>query len=156
MKNKTISGIPVLAVFALFAGCVLAVLLTGAGLVRSITLRDRSSYDQRTAVQYLTTRVRRGDTAGAVRAEDPQTLVLLEDIGGITYETRIYCHEGSLREMYCETGCALAPGFGEEILPMEALRVSLEEGLLRLSFRLPQGEETTVLLRLRIEEEVAP
>ena len=30
MKNKTISGIPVLAGFALFAGCVLAVLLTGA------------------------------------------------------------------------------------------------------------------------------
>ena len=154
MKNKTISGIPVLAVFALFAGCVLAVLLTGAGLVRSITLRDRSSYDQRTAVQYLTTRVRRADRAGAVSVEGEDTLILREEIGGVCYETRIYCHEGSLREMFCETGYALPPGFGEEILPMEALRVALEDGFLRLSVRLPDGRESEAALYLRSEGEV--
>lgn len=154
MKRNTMAGIPVLIVFAVFAVSVLTVLLTGADLVREVTLRDSRSYDERTAVQYLTTRVRRADRAGAVSVEGEDTLILREEIGGVCYETRIYCHEGSLREMFCETGYALPPIFGEEILPMEALRVALEDGFLRLSVRLPDGRESEAALYLRSEGEV--
>lgn len=154
MKKKSLTGVLVLLVFAAFTVSVLSVLLTGADLVRGITLRDRRGYDLRTAEQYLTTRVRRADRAGAILAEEGHTLVLREDVDGACYETRIYCYGGSLRELYCEAGYALGPEFGEEILPVEELRVAREGSLLYLSFRMPDGEESSLLLHIRSEGEV--
>ena len=47
-----------LVVFALFAVCVLSVLLTGANVYQRLTQRDRDSYQRRTGAQYLATRGR--------------------------------------------------------------------------------------------------
>ena len=43
-----------LLVFALFALCVLLVLLTGAKIYRNLVDRSRESYEARTAAQYIT------------------------------------------------------------------------------------------------------
>ena len=59
-------GLLALLLFALFAACVLAVLLTGARAYRRLTLRDQASYNTRTCVQYVATRVRQADTAAGV------------------------------------------------------------------------------------------
>ena len=50
-------GLLALLLFALFAACVLAVLLTGARAYRRLTLRDQASYNTRTCVQYVATPV---------------------------------------------------------------------------------------------------
>ena len=47
-----------LGVFALFAVCVLSVLLTGAKVYKGLAQRDQDSYQRRTGAQYLATRVR--------------------------------------------------------------------------------------------------
>lgn len=154
MKKNNLTGVLVLLVFAVFMVSVLMVLLTGADLVRGMTERDQRSYDRRTVAQYLTTRVRQGDQAGAVFAADPGTLVFREEISGTTYETRVYCHEGYLREMFCETGYDLAPEFGETILPMEDFQVCLEDTLLRIQLEMPDGSGEALALHLRSEQEV--
>lgn len=52
--------------FGVFAGCVLGVLLTGADAYQRLTDRGQETFDERTAAQYLTTRVRQADAAGGV------------------------------------------------------------------------------------------
>ena len=101
MKKRNLGFLLVLLVFAVFMVSVLLVLLTGADVVQSITERDQKSYDQRTIIQYISTRVRQADQAGAIfvrTAETGDRLVLQEEIDGLLFETTIYCYDGYLCE----------------------------------------------------------
>ena len=133
MKKKSMSGVLVLLVFAVFTVSVLLVLLSGADTVKKLTQRDQNTYHHRTAVQYLTTKVRQSDQSGAVSVGETDgcsTLVLTEKIDGITYETRIYCYDGYLRELFCAKDATLAPQDGEKILPATELQAQIEGSLL--------------------------
>ena len=152
MKKKSMSGVLVLLVFAVFTVSVLLVLLSGADTVKKLTQRDQNTYHHRTAVQYLTTKVRQSDQSGAVNVGETDgcsTLVLTEKIDGITYETRIYCYDGYLRELFCAKGAGLGATFGEEILPMDDFQVSFEDGFLSAVLCLPDGTKDHVVLQLR-------
>lgn len=159
MKEQTrkshISGILVLLLFAVFMVSVLLVLLTGADVYQSMAQRGQDSYDQRTVVQYLTTRVRQADQAGkvSVRAfEGRDALVLTEEYDGVPYETLVYCHDGYLRELFSAAGLEQAPEYGELILPAETLRIVDEESFLQIELSLPEGTQETLILHLRSRE----
>ena len=159
MKKSNLTGVLVLLVFAVFMVSVLLVLLSGADTVEKLTQRDQRTYHHRTAVQYITTRIRQADGQNAVFAEtvgDTDTLVLREIIDNCVYETRIYCCNGYLREMFCQAGAGLPPEFGEEILPMEDFRVSCEENLVRADLLLTDGGKETLILLLRSSERGTP
>ena len=151
MKKSNLTGVLVLLVFAVFMVSVLLVLLSGADTVQKLTQRDRQTYHHRTAVQYITTRIRQADETGAVTT-NADTLILTETLGGTAYETRIYCCNGYLRELFCESGSAIAPEFGEEILPMERFQITRENNLIRAELFLPDGSNATLTLLLRSEE----
>lgn len=152
MKKRDMTGLLALLVFAVFMVSVLLVLLSGADTLKRINHRDRRSYHQRTAVQYISTRIRQADSAKAVschNADELNTLVLTERIEGVDYETRIYCCEGYLREMFCEKGSQLPPEFGEEILPMESFQAELKGNALQVKLGLPGGDREELFLLLR-------
>ena len=152
MKKNNLTGVLVLLVFAVFMVSVLLVLLSGADTIQKLTERDQRTYHHRTAVQYLTTRVRQADLAGAVSADnsgDISILILKENIDSQIYETRIYCYEGYLREMFCAAGLGLPPEFGEEILPMKDFRVSVKETAVCAELLLPDGRKEECYLWLR-------
>ena len=154
MKKRNMSGVLVLLVFAVFMVSVLLVLLSGADTVQRLTRRDQRSYHHRTAVQYITTRIRQSDAAGAVSVRSSEAgdmLVLTETIEGWDYETRVYCCEGYLREMFCEAGAALPPEFGEEILPMDSFGASLAGDTLQVTLALPDGGSEELFLVIRSE-----
>lgn len=126
-SSKRITGFAALLVFALFAVCIMAVLLSGAKVYRVLTDREEINYDLRTAAQYITTRVRQADRGGAVSVEDfggAEALVLWETIDGEEYETRVYCHEGYIRELFTAAGGEFSPEDGEKVLPAEGISFS--------------------------------
>lgn len=152
MKKRNLSGLLVLLIFAVFAISVLMILLSGADIVRRLTGRGQDAYDHRTAVQYLTTRVHQADSAGSVAVgaeEGGDVLILTEEIDGAQYETRVYCYDGYLREMFCSAGAGLPPEFGEKILPMTSFRIALEDSVLSGSFTLTDGSSEAFCLFLR-------
>lgn len=153
MKKSNLTGVLVLLVFAVFMVSVLLVLLSGADTVQKLTDRDQRTYHHRTAVQYLTTRIRQSDIAGAVTTDNSgvSTLILTETVEGQLYETRIYCYEGYLREMFCPAGLGLPEEFGEEILPMDDFQVTLEDNILRAELVLTDGTSEHCSLLLRSE-----
>lgn len=151
MKKSNLTGVFVLLIFAVFMASVLLVLLSGVDTVQKLTQRDQRTYHRRTAVQYISTRIRQADEIGAVSTEK-DTLILTENLDGVSYETRIYCCNGYLREIFCEAGAALAPDFGEEVLPMNHFQITQENNLIRAELHLPDGSKEILTLLLRSKE----
>lgn len=132
MKKLTVKhhmdGLAALLLFAVFAASILAVLLTGAGAYRRLTLRDQQAYAQRTAVQYVAQRVRQAP--GAVAVEDFHGADALVLESGDGYVTRVYCWNGSLMELYCAGDLDLNPEDGEKVMEAASLELTLDQGLL--------------------------
>jgi type II secretory pathway component PulJ len=151
-------GLLALLLFAVFAVCVLSVLLTGADAYRRLTERDQASFQARTAAQYIATRVRQADKQGGLSVRtfgDGDALVLTEELEGETYLTWVYCYDGSLRELFTAADNDLPPESGEKILSADDLRLELDGARLTAQV-LEDGDWQTVTLYLRSGEGGAP
>lgn len=153
MKDRThkITDLLSLTVLTVFALCTLVVLLLGGRVYRNLVEAGGENYRSRTAVQYLTTRVQQAGTVSVEAFGDADALVIREEQGSRVYLTRIYCHDGWLRELYCAETAQLQPADGEKILEAESLTLLLEEGLLTAEI-----DGSSLLLQLRSGREVSP
>ena len=155
-KGKfSVDGVLALVLFGVFALCVLAVLLQGAQAYRQMTERGQQSYDRRTAAQYIVTRVRQADAASAVgvtHGNPADVLELRETIDGTEYITRIYCHDGYLRELFSAAALPFEPASGEKILPAEDLELTWQNGLISAVITESGGEMTRLSVALRSGE----
>ena len=159
-RIDNLSGLLALVLFVMFAACILFVLLTGAEVVQKLTHRDQESYDRRTIPQYIATKVRQSDAAGMIFVADfssveadtqGNTLFLNCDVEGETYCTRIYCWDGTVRELFSEAGEAFLPEDGEKIMELQGLHFSLENSILYVELEYENGESEQLVLHLRSE-----
>ncbi len=128
-----IDGLIALLLFGVFSVCILAVLLTGADAYRRLTDRDRAAFDRRTTLQYIATRVRQADTLDGVRVGDFNGVDALIFDEGDGYVTRIYCHNGSIMELYAEEDLDLSLEAGEPIMAAAPLGFSMADGRLTIT-----------------------
>ncbi len=119
-----------LTVFAVFAMCVLTVLLYGADGYQNLVQRGENSFRMRTAAQYVSTRVRQAEKVTVTDFDGCEALTVTEEIDGVAYVTRVYCCGGYLRELFCAQSAALSPEDGEKILPVESLHFSVDGDVL--------------------------
>jgi len=160
-KKQHISGVLTLLLLAVFALCLLMVLLTGAGVYQRTVERDQIGYEERTLRQYLASRVRQTDCIDAVMVssftyeEGEDTLSFVQDFDGEVYLTRVYVHDGYLRELFCAQEDEFLPEDGEKVLAAESVSFSLDEERRLLTAELfgADGEESVVMLHLRSGEE---
>ena len=155
-KRISVCSLAPLLLFLVFTTCIVIVLLTGADTYQNFTTRDQSCYERRTIVQYLTTRIRQSDGTDRIFVEksgEGDTLFLCETLDGKTYHTRIYCHEGSLRELFCEEHITFAPIAGETILPCKNMQLDLSRDLLTILLTYPDDSSETLVLSLRSGKE---
>lgn len=129
-RNTKITDMLAPIVFAVFACCVLLVLLLGAKGYGKLVSRGEETFAKRTAAQYLTMRVRQAETVAVEDFDGCEALVFRELADGETYLTRVYCCGGYLRELFCGENAALAPDSGEKILPAEDFCCTLTGELL--------------------------
>lgn len=178
MTKRSLSSLIPLLLFAVFAICILMVLLSGADIYHKIAKRDQNSINQRTVSQYLTTRLHQSDAEGMIMVgsfESPKliaalsspddasadvltqqrntltgdTLYLREELGGRIYYTRIYVHEGMLRELFAAEGLTFEPSGGTAILPLKGLTFTLQDQLLTIELTHEDGTAETLLITLR-------
>ena len=143
-------------VFAIFAVCVLLVLLTGADVYRKLVESQKQYYDRRTVQQYLSMRVHQADVAGAVRVdmfEDRSALIFSEEIQGSLYETCVYCHDGYVRELFTAAGGEFGLEDGEKVLAAKDLLFMLDGKILTIEIFLEDGQEQHLTFLLRSGEE---
>ena len=135
MKNNLSRTGQVLALLCLtvFALCLLLVLLSGASCYRGLVERGEESYGRRTALQYLTTRIRQAEEVDIEDFDGCPALILEETVEKETYTTKVYCYEGWLRELYAVPGAKLPPKAGTAILEAEELSLTLDGDLLKVT-----------------------
>lgn len=149
-KHTKITDLLALLTFLLLALCLLLVLLTGARVYRNLVQAGETAFQSRTALQYAATRIRQARTVTIQDFQGCPALVIPETIDGECYVTRIYCHEGHIRELFSSEEAALSPEDGETVL----------EGQLHFAF---DGELLTLysggdslILQIRTGREVGP
>lgn len=148
-------GLAALLLFGIFAVCILAVLLTGAGAYERLTARDQAAYDRRVCTQYIATRVRQADRFGDVSVEQfggVPALCLMDEYG---YMTRVYCYDGYLKELYASADADLSPEAGEDLMEAKEITFALEDGLLTIIVTGSDGTEEQMYLSLRCGKEAA-
>lgn len=150
-KHAEITRLLSLLTFAAFALCVLLVLLRGAGIYRDLVTQSEENHNRRTAQRYIATRVRQAEAVALEDFQGCQALVLREELDGEIYLTRVYCHEGFLRELYCPEEANLSPDDGETVIPAQSLGFSLEGNVLTVAL-----DADRLWLYLRTGQEVAP
>ena len=146
MKKKfTKTGdLSALLTFALFAVCILMVLLYGARVYGQLARRGEESFRLRTATQYVYTRVQQAKTVSITDFDGCEALTLKEQLDGVSYVTRVYCCDGYLRELFCAENAMLRPEDGEKIIPAERLQMKLDGELLTIEL-----DGCRLLLQLR-------
>ncbi len=156
MKNKNnkshIEGLVVLVLFGVFALCILSVLLTGAGAYGRLVKRQQTAYTERTVPQYISTKVRQADEAGAVYIGEfggVETLEFTSFYGEEAYITRIYCYDGYLRELFALAEGNFKPEDGEKILAAEQVNFNMADGCLKIDITSTDGNVTEQILTLR-------
>ena len=156
--RQKLESVLVLLLFAVFAVCILWVLLLGGDAYRRISLRDQNSYDFRTASQYLTTRLRQSDALGQASVEpfgSADALVFTQTIEGKTYETLVYCCDGYLRELFTANRADFQPEDGEKVLEAQSLSLRLDGRTLTAEIVTPDGRPQRLTLQLRSGGEAA-
>ena len=150
--KRSVSGTAALILLAVFAAGILSVLLTGADVYSRLTRRNTEGYDARTSVQYVSGKVRQASSSAAITVGsfgESDCLVITEEIDGNEYETRIYCYDGWLMELFSAAGSGLEPVDGSKLLPAERFSVTEEDGLLTVTITDSEGGEDTVFLHPR-------
>lgn len=148
--REQIESLAALVVFGVFAVSAAAVLLTGAGAYRRLTLRDEAAGERRTRSQYIATRVRQA--AGAARVEELEGVPALCLPEGDGYVTWVYCWDGWLTELYTSAEWELGPEDGTRLMEAADLSLSLEDGILEAEVTGPAGEKDRLWLSLRVGE----
>ena len=151
-NKRKVDNLLVLLLFGIFAICILSLLLTGADVYQRLAERDQYSYHQRTAAQYLATRVRQADRLGTVTVrpfEEETVLVFAESIEGGTYETLVYCYDGYLRELFVSSESIFALEDGERIMPAQSMSIRQDGQLLNMELTSYSGDVQTLELYLR-------
>ena len=148
-KRFQIQQVLTLLTLTVFALCLLLVLLSGASCYRGLVERGEESYGRRTALQYLTTRIRQAEGVEVGDFEGCPALILEETVENETYTTKVYCYEGWLRELYAVPGAKLPPKAGTAILEAEELSLARDGDLLKVTLDAQQ-------LLVYLPGEVAP
>ena len=138
-RKSNISTVAALLTFAVFAVCVVSVLLYGAKAYKNLTGVDSENYTYRTCAQFINTKLHQGVCADRVstgRFGDGDCIIFEETIEGDDYLTGLYCHDGWLCELFISKDAgfeSFEPQDGEKVLEASVLQTSLKDGLLSVA-----------------------
>lgn len=154
----------VLALFGVFAVSALVLVTIGADIYQKTVSDMNTNYDNRTAIAYITEKIRQSDcilsdgtpAVSIGTLEEIPALVLTDELDGEYYCTYLYLQDGWLRELYMRRGAYLGENMadaGKNILELESL--SYEQtapNLLHVVMRTPDGNFRRLALSLRCYE----
>lgn len=158
-RKHTIDFLFSILLFLLFTASALLLILIGARVYQNSAQRMEENYTVRTALAYITEKVRQSDESGAIELSSIQqipTLVLRQDIDGEAYSTYIYEYGHSLRELFIKSSSSVTPEMGHSIVDLEEL--SIEEtdvGCFRLTATDANGASATTLVYPSSQKEAA-
>lgn len=147
-KHHVIDFIFPVALFFVFAVSALIVVLLATRIYKSAASGSQEHYTSRTALSYISEKLRQNDENGTVTLgtlDGSDCLVMSQKLNETIYKTYIYEYEGSLRELSVKEDAAPSPEAGEVILDVESFQAeAIADRLFRFTIRTEQGNVHTI------------
>lgn len=144
-----------LSLFCLFTACAFLVVLTGIQVYRTTVSDMEDNYSSKTALSYVTEKIRQHDFAGGVSVvslKGENALVLKDPADGETYLTYIYAYEDYLWELSVKEGTPVSRDMGQKIIQVQDFSIEKKEnGFFELSASDSRQNPLTILFHLRSE-----
>ena len=150
-RNKSIVDfLFILAPFGAFAITALFVVLFGARIYESTVNNMNSNYEKRTAMSYVTEKIRSHDyTDGANVDETGSILKLYQNTGDKKYVTYLFVADGYLKEFTADEDYDFDYKAGTKILAIKDFSVKKEnDSLYRFNITDTNGEKTEFFVTL--------
>lgn len=151
--GHSVDAVFVLSLFCVFAAAVLMTLILGTKTHAAMETASDEAYYSRTAISYMTEKLRHADGAGGTDIGEfggSPALFIYETYNGTEYETAIYCFEGDLCELFCEKGSDLGPSAGKDIIAASSVGFTfVTEKLIRIDYTDPDGNTASAYVSLR-------
>ena len=158
-RNKSVVDfIFILALFGAFAITALFVVLFGARIYRSTVSNMSTNYEKRTAMSYVTEKIRSHDHTGGVDVTDSDgsssdgehsVLKLYQKVGGKKYVTYLFVSDGYLKEFTAVDSYDFDFKNGTNILAINDFSVRKEsDGLYHFNITDSNGEKTEFFVTL--------
>ena len=109
----------VIALFSLFALSAIFLITIGANIYGRTVNNMEDNFNNRTALAYITEKVRQSDNAGSLSIgafHGCPALIITSRIGNTEYCTYLYEYDGYLREIMLRKGMTLDPAIGQDII----------------------------------------
>lgn len=147
-KHHVIDFIFPVALFFVFAVSALIVVLLATRIYKSAASDSQEHYTSRTALSYISEKLRQNDENGAVilgTLEGSDCLIMSQELNETVYKTYIYEYEGSLRELSVKEDAVPSPNAGEVILDVENFQAeTITDSLFRFTIQTEQGNVHTI------------
>ena len=125
-KHHIVDFLFPLALFFVFAASAVMLILTASGAYRNTAAETEKNYNARTAMAYLTEKIRQGDENGAVFLDSfdgRDALAIRQAYNGASYTTYIYADEGALKELLIKDGTDATAASGKTILEVQSFEI---------------------------------
>lgn len=116
-----------IALLVFFAASALLAVVIGANVYKNTTQSMSANYSSRTAIAYITEKIRQHDKSGGITVSDMDGVLCLtfrETYDTDTYTTYIYEYDGQLMELFGNDALPFDPANGEEILAVKSFEMT--------------------------------
>lgn len=142
----------VLAVICMFGISAMMLGSVGASVYKNIAERNLNSFELRTSLSYVKTKINQYDESGKLTIEERdgiKMLILSEEVEGETFDTAVYFNKGKLYEITGVKGMKFKPDDGFAILSVDSFEIAEDNGLVKLVTTDDDGESETLYVKLR-------
>ena len=145
----------ILILFLVFSLSSVSVLMYGTKVYKSVTGKTDENYSLRTGLIYLSNKIKAADKSSIYMDtyQKVDMLVIPEEIEGQMYETRIYCYNGQLREIFTDVGNDIPLDGGLYITDMKNLTISEKnKGLLEIEAEYEDIGKRKLIVNIKEEQ----
>ena len=142
----------ILAVICMFGISAMMLGSVGASVYKNIAERNLDSFELRTSLSYVKTKINQFDEKGKISIEERdglKMLILSEEVEGEILDTAVYFNKGKLYEITGAKGMAFKPEDGFSILNVDEFEINGKDGFVKLVATDDDGESETLYVKIR-------
>lgn len=142
----------VLIVICIFGTSAMMLCSIGATVYKNIAKRNLESFELRTSLSYVKTKINQYDEEGRIdirEIDGVKTIVLSEEVDGEFFDTMIYFKDGKLFEMTGLRGLKFELENGFTILNVDYFDIEKEDNMIKLVARDSSDNTETLYVKLR-------
>lgn len=142
----------ILAVICMFGISAMMLGSVGASVYKNIAERNLDSFELRTSLSYVKTKINQFDEKGKISIEERdglKMLILSEEVDGEIFDTVVYFNKGKLYEITGTKGMTFKPEDGFSILNVDEFEINGKDGFVKLVATDDDGESETLYVKIR-------